>query len=286
MPPKKGKKFGVKLSNKFPKASYKKQKTPPPEEEPQVEEEDESDTEDSPIFDRKVGAGQKRSKTASAGSSKSSAKPTAEAEPAAEPSAEPEAQPAAQQQSSSGGGKGKGKAKGKSKLTTESVSRTDSQESIECDEDDLNSDADEDDHQECKKRNTPLPVTLTTEQELAMVTWMEANPMLYDKSITEYRYTHKKTEMWEAQPEKLKLSVKQIKKWYNSQRTRYGRLGNTKSGQAAPKHTDRERWLTQAFSFLGSHIYRQPTRQSCSVSQIYIIYFVCDSKFGNLPKIV
>lgn len=306
MPPKKGRKLGVKLSSKFPKAPYKKQKTPPPEESDedvqQDIEEDSEDTEYSVIFDKKVGGVEKHSKTqkpvrtspaveaSQPSASQPSAEPPAQPDPPAQLAVEPPPQPAQPpaQQQSSGGGKGKGKSKGKSKATVSSVtvSRTDSQESLECDEDD-DSDGDEQDDEDGdqkskkKRKITGPPVMLTTEQEMEMVMWIQANPMLYDKSKTEYRYTQKKNEMWQEQAARLDLTVQQIKKWYSTQRTRYGRLGNTKSGQATPKFTDREKWLQESFGFLGTHIYRQPTRQACSVSEIY---FVCHCKFCNFPE--
>ena len=46
------------------------------------------------------------------------------------------------------------------------------------------------------------------------------------------------------------LPIKTVKKWLETQRTRYGNLTQTKSGQAAEKNTDRQTWLKDSFSFL------------------------------------
>ena len=48
-----------------------------------------------------------------------------------------------------------------------------------------------------------------------------------------------------------------MKKWFETQRTRYGKLSQTKSGQAAEKSTERQTWLKDSFSFLRGHIRRK-----------------------------
>ena len=57
------------------------------------------------------------------------------------------------------------------------------------------------------------------------------------------------------------LSVKTVKKWFDTQRTRYGKLTQTKSGQAAEKSTEHQTSLKDSFSFL-CHIRRKGVSKS------------------------
>ncbi|KAG0729875.1 hypothetical protein GWK47_029426 [Chionoecetes opilio] len=56
--------------------------------------------------------------------------------------------------------------------------------------------------------------------------------------------------------------VQQLKTWIESCRTRLGKITESRSGQAALKLTDRDKWIKQMFGFLEEHIVRCPTRQS------------------------
>ena len=53
-----------------------------------------------------------------------------------------------------------------------------------------------------------------------------------------------------------------MKKWFETQCTRYGKLTQTKSGQAAEKSTERQTWLKDSFSFLRGHIRRKGVSKS------------------------
>ena len=53
-----------------------------------------------------------------------------------------------------------------------------------------------------------------------------------------------------------------VKKWFDTRRTRYGKLTQTKSGQGAEKSTERQTWLKDSFSFLRSHIRRKGVSKS------------------------
>ena len=57
------------------------------------------------------------------------------------------------------------------------------------------------------------------------------------------------------------LSGNTVKNWFETQRTRYGKLTHTKSGQAAVKSTKRQTWL-RSFSFLRGHIRRKRLSKS------------------------
>ena len=53
-----------------------------------------------------------------------------------------------------------------------------------------------------------------------------------------------------------------MKKWFETQRTRYGKLTQAKSRQAAEKSTEQQTWLKDSFSFLRGHIRRKGVSKS------------------------
>ena len=53
-----------------------------------------------------------------------------------------------------------------------------------------------------------------------------------------------------------------MKKWFDTQRTRYGKLTQTKSAHGAEKSTERQTWLKDSFSFLRGHIRRKGVSKS------------------------
>ena len=54
--------------------------------------------------------------------------------------------------------------------------------------------------------------------------------------------------------------------WWNSQRSAYGKVTRTVSGQAAKRLTAREERLKERLSFLNAHVYRVPKRAGVNVS--------------------
>ena len=91
----------------------------------------------------------------------------------------------------------------------------------------------------------------------AIVEFAKQHEELYDKTNDSFKDKQKKERLWEQLAATRNLSVKTVKKWFNTQRTRYGKLTQTKSGQAAEKSTERQTWLTDNFSFLRGHIRRK-----------------------------
>ena len=113
-------------------------------------------------------------------------------------------------------------------------------------------------------------VTLDEPVEEEIINWVKDHPMLYDKSLGAYRKCKDKKQMWTDKGKEYGLSYEDIITWYESLRTRYGRLTKKKSGAGAKKHTERETWILKNFQFLDLHIHRQPSRASCSVSTFFI----------------
>ena len=61
---------------------------------------------------------------------------------------------------------------------------------------------------------------------------------LFDKTNESFKDKEKKERFWEELAVTRNLPVKTVKKSFNTQRTRYGKLTHTKSGQAPEKSTE------------------------------------------------
>ena len=73
---------------------------------------------------------------------------------------------------------------------------------------------------------------------------------LFDKTQEKFKDKQRKERLWETVAASSNLPVSTVKKWFDTKRTRYGKLTQTKSGQAAAKNTKRQTWLKDSFSFL------------------------------------
>ena len=60
--------------------------------------------------------------------------------------------------------------------------------------------------------------------------------------------------LWERCASSCNISVKVFKTWFESLRTRCGKLTQSKSGQAPKKMTERLDWILDKLDFLKSHI--------------------------------
>ena len=61
---------------------------------------------------------------------------------------------------------------------------------------------------------------------------------LYDKTNDSFKDKRKKKRLWEQLASTRNLLIKTVKKWFETQCTRYVKLTQTKSGQAAEKSTE------------------------------------------------
>lgn len=111
---------------------------------------------------------------------------------------------------------------------------------------------------------------LTQDTEDELIDWIKNNPMLWDKTLNEYRNKQKKNALWEEKAKEVHLTKDELYTWYDSLRTRYGRLLLTKSGDGSKPLTDREQWILRNFEFVKGQITRQPSRQSCNVSSFFL----------------
>ena len=81
-------------------------------------------------------------------------------------------------------------------------------------------------------------IFLIDSDEEAIVEFVKQHEELYDKTNDSFKDKQKKERLWEQLTATRNLPIKTVKKWYETQRTRYGQLTQTKSGKAAEKSTE------------------------------------------------
>ena len=79
-------------------------------------------------------------------------------------------------------------------------------------------------------------IFLSDYDEEAIVEFVKQHEELYDKD------KQRKEGCWERPAASRNSSINTVKKWFETQCTRYGKLTHTKSGQAAVKSTERRTW--------------------------------------------
>ena len=126
-----------------------------------------------------------------------------------------------------------------------------------------------------RKKKSP-PVIISEENERTIARWLEANDYIYDKGNRHYKDKAKVENAWEELGATLnpRLSAKELKTWWYSVRSRYGRLTTTKSGQVTPARrlTGREKWIIDIFRFLKPHIVRQRKTSQIGLEQVIPSY--------------
>ena len=68
--------------------------------------------------------------------------------------------------------------------------------------------------------------------------FIQQHEELYDKTNDTFKDKPKEERLWEQLAATRNLPVKTVKKWFKTQHTKYGKLTQTKSGQAAEKSTE------------------------------------------------
>ena len=81
-------------------------------------------------------------------------------------------------------------------------------------------------------------IFLSDSDEEAIVELVKQHNELYDKTNNNFKDKQKKERLWEQLASTRNLPVKTVKKWFDTQCTRYGKLTQTKSGEAAEKSTE------------------------------------------------
>ena len=101
-------------------------------------------------------------------------------------------------------------------------------------------DTDVESTQSRQKKGQMKSIFLSDSDKEAIVKFVKQHKGLYDKTNDNFKDTQKKERLWEQLAATRNLPIKNVKKWFETQRTRYGRLTQTKSEQAAEKSTERQ----------------------------------------------
>ena len=125
----------------------------------------------------------------------------------------------------------------------------------------VDKDTDVESTQSRQKKGQMKSIFLSDSDEEAIVEFVKQHKELYDKTDS-FKDKQKKEGLWEQLAATTNLPVKTVKKWFETQGTRYGKLTQTKSGQAAEKSTERQTWLKDSFSFLRGHTRRKEVSKS------------------------
>ena len=104
--------------------------------------------------------------------------------------------------------------------------------------------------------------TFTDSQEVGIVEFVKQHPELYDKEHPRFHDRNRREALWAEVTEELKLQPFDVRRWFESQRTCYGKLSKLQSGQAPREVTKRQSWLYQQMGFLKTHIRRKGASRS------------------------
>ena len=115
-------------------------------------------------------------------------------------------------------------------------------------------------------------VTISEAQEAAALDFLKSNPLLYDRSMKEYKDVARREMLWEELANQVTtkrhpIKTEDIKKWFESQRTIYGKSTKLVAGQSGRRLSDRKKWVVIEFGFLAGHISRQTSKDSTIKSQ-------------------
>ena len=99
-------------------------------------------------------------------------------------------------------------------------------------------DTDVESTQSRQKKGQMKSIFLSDSDKEAIVEFVKQQEELYDKTNDSFKGKQKKNRLWEQLATTRNLPIKTVKKWFETQRTRYGTLTQTKSGQAAEKSTE------------------------------------------------
>ena len=103
--------------------------------------------------------------------------------------------------------------------------------------------------------------TFTNSQEVSIVEFVKLHPELYDKEHSRFHDRTRREALWAEISEELKLQPFDVRRWFESQRTR-GKLSKLQSGQAPREMTKRPSWVYQQMGFLKTHIRRKGANRS------------------------
>ena len=112
------------------------------------------------------------------------------------------------------------------------------------------------------KRSKKPPVRFSPEQEQKLVDFLRDNEIPYNKRLMDYKDGSKKEVVWAKFCEENNLDKDACQKWFQSQRTLFGKVTHMKSSQGEPQLTERQKWTRDNFDFLRDHIVCHLTAKS------------------------
>ena len=74
--------------------------------------------------------------------------------------------------------------------------------------------------------------------------FVKLHPELYDKEHSRFHDRTRREALWAEIFAELKLQPFDVRRWFESQRTRYGKLSKLQSGQAPREITKRQSWFS------------------------------------------
>ena len=83
-------------------------------------------------------------------------------------------------------------------------------------------------------------IFLSDSDEEAIMEFIKQHEELYDKTKDKFKDKQKKEILWETLATNRNLPVNTVNTWFETQRTRYGKLTQTRSGQAAENSPERQ----------------------------------------------
>ena len=104
--------------------------------------------------------------------------------------------------------------------------------------------------------------TFTDSQEISIVEFVKQHPELYDKEQPHFHDRTRREALWAEISAELKLQPFDVRRWFESQQTCYGKLSKLQSGQALREMTKRQSWVYQQMGFLKTHIRRKGANRS------------------------
>ena len=138
--------------------------------------------------------------------------------------------------------------------------REEREEGLQVTEEDERCEEDSECHSAAKRAR--VCATFTDSQEIAIVEFLKEHPEMYDKEHAHFHDRHRKKALWAEISAELKLQPFDVRRWFESQRTRYGKLSKLQSGRAPREMTKRQSWVYQQMGFLKTHIRRKGANRS------------------------
>ena len=160
----------------------------------------------------------------------------------------------------------RGKDRGEDRRGTEETEERigDTEEGLEVTEEASEKDERCEEESECHSaaKRARVCATFSDSQEHAIVEFVKQHPELYDKEHRRFHDRQRKEALWAEISAELKLQPFDVRRWFESQRTRYGKLSKQQSGQASREMTKRQSWVYQQMGFLKTHIRRKGANRS------------------------